>query len=609
MYGSLLIFLVAIAIQALAPRGGAEGWDAGEVVHLALYPLAAWAALRFRCRRLMARALHDAAEVDRLRVRFSGLVETYQAAMLAPFALMMYATGYGGLVLAPASAWSEVAGSVLGVLPFVLLLGAVWWEAYPLQGVLFGQEGSRGRFVMAHARMELPILVPWLALVAVSDALRWLAPGAHAALQHNTLLQMLYAPAFLLLTGIFLPVLVKALWGCEPVPPGPLRTELETLCRGLRLRVGQILYWPLLEGRVMTAGIVGLLPRFRYLLLTPALVEALPPEELAGVVAHEAGHVRHRHLWFYLLFFLGYVCLVVVFLRLAEAALAWWGIADPEALRRPRASLYTSAGLTLGLLSLLVVYFRVLFGAVSRAFERQADAFALEAVGHPAPLTSALERISAYSGDIRDLPSWHHGSIGERVRFLAEAARNPAVLARHHRRVRVLVRTFALGVGAAAVLAGALHAGPVDRGLTHFVAESGLAHRLRQNPRDPVPRFLLGSLFQEAGDLAKAEAAYEELLRLSPQHADGLNNLAWLYLTARDPAFHRPERGLALAELAARVRPSAHVLDTLAEARFQTRDPRGALEAIRAALALGSENRAYYLAQERKFLRALEGVP
>lgn len=602
MYGSVLIFLIAIAIQALAPHAAGAAWSLAEAAHQLVYLLAAWAALRIRFRGLMARALHDEAEARGLRASFSGMVQGYQGVMLVPFALLMYATSYPELVARPLGEHSTALGSAAGVLPFVFLLAVLWWEAYPLQGVLLGRSGTRWGFVVAHARMELPILLPWLALMGLLDLVATLWPRGYAALEANPLLQLLYAPVFLILVGIFLPVLVKAMWGCAPVPPGPLRDHLEGLSAGLRLRVREILYWPLLEGRVMTAGIVGLLPRFRYLLLTPALVEILSPEEVDAVVAHETGHVHHRHLWFFLLFFVGYVCLAGIFFRLSEAGIAWWGLADPEALRRPQASLYTSAAMTLGLLGLLFAYFRFLFGAVSRAFERQADAFALEVTGRPGPLVSALERVSFHSGDIRDLPSWHHGSIAERVDFLVTAARDPEVLSRHHRKVRRLTRGFALGVLLAAGLVVALHTGPLHRDLNRFVAERGLLHRVAQEPRDAPSWFLLGSLYQESGREREAEAAYQEVIRLAPRNAEALNNLAWLYVTARDPALQRSERALALAEMAVRISASPHILDTLAEARWRVRDREGAVRAIDAALARNPANPGYYLRQRQKFL-------
>ena len=64
---------------------------------------------------------------------------------------------------------------------------------------------------------------------------------------------------------------------------------------------------------MLTAGVMGLIKRFRYLLITPALLDLLEPEELKGVVAHEIGHVRKKHLIFYLGFFVGYVILTVFF--------------------------------------------------------------------------------------------------------------------------------------------------------------------------------------------------------------------------------------------------------------------------------------------------------
>ena len=508
MYGGILNFLIAIVIQALAPRALGARWSALELVLMAGILAGALVGCRWWFRRLMARALHDEAQSRELRARFSGVVQQLQATMLVPFALLLYATDYASLVVAPASAVSEVLGSTLGILPYLLLLCAVWWEAYPLHGVLLGQDGTRTRFVVAHARMELPVLVPWVVLMSLSDLVGLLWPAGMARLHQEPLLQLLYAPLFLVLVGIFLPVLVKAMWGCKPIPPGPLRQRLDALCTRLGLHVGEILYWPILEGRVLTAGIVGLLPRFRYLLITPALVETLPDDELDGVVAHEAGHVRHGHLWFFLFFFLGYVCLLAVFFRLAEAGIAWWGIADPEALRQPRVNLATSAALTVGLLAVLFAYFRLLFGAVSRAFERQADAHALEAIGQAGPLTRALERISDFSGDIRDLPSWHHGSIGERVAFLHRAADDPRLLTALHRRVRLLTLGFAVGVALTGSLAVALHTGPLSQNLNRFVAEHGLLARLNREPADRNGRFVLANLYQEWHREADAERAH-----------------------------------------------------------------------------------------------------
>jgi Zn-dependent protease with chaperone function len=607
MYGSVLTFLIAIAIQALAPRAEGAAWSLAEVAHQVVYPIAVWAALRIRFRRLMARALHEESEARALRAGFSSMIQAYQGVMLIPFALLLFLTQYPSLVIAPLAPRSLVLEGLLGILPFVGLLLLLWWESYPLHGVLYGRVETRREFTYAHARMELPVILPWLLLLALLDLLRFSWPGAFAAVESNELLELLFVVPFLALLWIFFPVIIRRLWGCQPLPPGPLRERFDALCSRLRIRVAEYLVWPLLGGRVMNAAILGPVARFRYLLVTPALLETLSTEELDGVVAHEAGHVRHHHLLILMLLFTGYIFLITIFLRLAYAGIRWWDIIDPEVIYNPRRSAYVAIGVILGVVAILALYVRGLFGALSRAFERQADAFALTALGRPGPLVSAFERISFFSGDIRDLPSWHHGSIAQRVDFLETAAAQPAVLHAQARRVRRFTVLFALGVVAAAALAVALHAGPLSVALDRFVTERGLLHRVAKNPQDAASWFVLGSLYQELERSSDAEKAYEEAIRLDPRNPQALNNLAWLYATSKDPKLDKPERALALAEMAVRLAPTPHILDTLAEARWRAHDTAGALQAIDAALAQKPANRDYYLGQREKFLATREG--
>ncbi|HEV3304274.1 MAG TPA: hypothetical protein VG055_31785 [Planctomycetaceae bacterium] len=76
----------------------------------------------------------------------------------------------------------------------------------------------------------------------------------------------------------------------------------------------------------------------------------------------------------------------------------------------------------------------------------------------------------------------------------------------------------------------------------------------------------------------EAKSAYEHLLAYRPQDARTLNNLAWLYLTTKDPAVHNPQRGLELAMRAIHQQRSAVYLDTAAEAYFQTGNPEEAVK-------------------------------
>jgi hypothetical protein len=67
-----------------------------------------------------------------------------------------------------------------------------------------------------------------------------------------------------------------------------------------------------------------------------------------------------------------------------------------------------------------------------------------------------------------------------------------------------------------------------------------------------------------------ARLAYELLLSDVPRDAGALNDLAWLYLTSDEPAVRDPKRGLELALRALAISRTPAILDTAAEARFQT---------------------------------------
>jgi hypothetical protein len=81
-----------------------------------------------------------------------------------------------------------------------------------------------------------------------------------------------------------------------------------------------------------------------------------------------------------------------------------------------------------------------------------------------------------------------------------------------------------------------------------------------------------------------ARLAYELLVAESPQDSTPLNALAWLYLTSDDPAVHDSKRGLDLALQALAIRRAPHILDTVAEGRYQAGQPDEAVQLEREAI-------------------------
>ncbi len=294
---------------------------------------------------------------------------------------------------------------LLGLLPYVCLFFAAWLPAYPLHRAGNCGVWTRRSFLLHKARYNLYILVAWLPFAFLADLLA----------EYLYLLPALFAAA----AWVF-PAALAKLWGCTPLRPG----ETTDLVRGLEERTGaafsKIFLWEP-GGGAMNAAAVGLARPFRYLFLTPGLVRGLEREELEAVILHELGHVRHRHLLFYLFTTLAGVNAAV----LAGALLPLEGSA---------ARFLATGALVLG-------YFRFVFGWLSRNMERQADLFSLERTGSARPLANALEKLGLAAGGIRLAASWHHLGIAERVDFLRRAERDPALRRAHNGGVRMVMAT------------------------------------------------------------------------------------------------------------------------------------------------------------------------
>src|SRR6185436_21061634 len=75
----------------------------------------------------------------------------------------------------------------------------------------------------------------------------------------------------------------------------------ERTCRRIGLRYREILLWHT-HGMAINAAVMGFVGPLRYILVSDALLETMDEEEIEAVFGHEAGHVRHYHLQFFMLF-------------------------------------------------------------------------------------------------------------------------------------------------------------------------------------------------------------------------------------------------------------------------------------------------------------------
>jgi putative PEP-CTERM system TPR-repeat lipoprotein len=109
---------------------------------------------------------------------------------------------------------------------------------------------------------------------------------------------------------------------------------------------------------------------------------------------------------------------------------------------------------------------------------------------------------------------------------------------------------------------------------------------VKTRPQDTAVRRALAAAHARAGNLKAARSAYEALLKVTPEDADSLNNLANVLLLTQEPG------ALKVAEQAMALSPTApHILGTVGWAAFKAGQTDRALQLLRDALLRDPANR------------------
>lgn len=488
-------------------------------------------------------------------------------------------------------------------------LSIIWYLGFSSQQSIYETYISRKDYIYSNFAFSIPILIPYALLSGILDILLLLPFELPRQVLNTSIGQTGYFLFFLIIAALFAPVLVQRFWHCRPLEAGPIRQRIAALCKRSGVTYADIVYWPIFGGRMITAGVMGLVGRFRYILVTKALLQLLGTEEIEQVIAHEIGHVKRRHLVLYLLFFIGFMLVsyalsiasyYFIFLNTTIVKLILqWGY-DLETVFKA----FSSSLLIVG----VVVYFRFLFGYFMRNFERQADGYVFRLFPSAQPLINTFGKIVTSSGQSADKPNWHHFSIRQRVDFLRQCEISPRQILRHDRKMRQSIAAFLTGLVLLALSVMQFNQfidNRMNQGLTIESLATYLNHKTRQTKDDAVIYMALGNLFYEQQQLMAAAEAYEKGLQLNPDQPEILNNLAWLLVTNADDPIYDPGRALSLAQKAVALETAPHIWDTLAQCLFANGRIAEAVEAEQAALAMNPRDRHVYETQLAKFKNAL----
>ena len=383
---------------------------------------------------------------------------------------------------------------VILLTPFLLAVLAGWWVLYPadravrqvaLELQLFASVPTRPvwslrKYLSFMFRQHvLVIAVPMLPIVIGYDATSSYAPQIRRLMFNlawaDQLVLVLVAGSVFLVA----PVILRYVWQTRPLPAGDLRTRLEAMCARLGLTYRKILIWES-DGVVVNAAVMGLFRPVRYVLLSDGLLEMMDDRKIEAVFGHEAGHVKCRHIQFFMFFAIFSMWIVGGLMELAmRVPRQWPGLIEDVAAYHEY--------LQMGAMALVVMVWGLGFGYVSRRFEWQADLYGARSVtptseechrpcivhgtstradhkssAHSEPLCAtaavtfadALERIAVLNGIPIESKSWRHGSIASRIQRLRGYGYNPSEIDYLERTVGWIKRSLVVGVFGGVEVAG-----------------------------------------------------------------------------------------------------------------------------------------------------------
>ena len=493
----------------------------------------------------------------------------------------------------------------LGLFLFYLII--IWDAAYGVQKQNFAGKLSKKDFIISNVSFSLPALLPWFCISIIADLLKFLPWQGLNNFLNTTAGEIGYISFFIVAISILGPVLIQKLWNCKPLEHGLARTRIENVCKTARLKYANILKWELFGGTMITAGVMGLIARFRYILVTPALLNSLNSDEIDAVIQHEIGHVQKYHMLFYLFFFAGFIACNFVFFEPVMLLLYIF---------EPLYKLFEFIGvnkdtahpilISATLIGFFILYFRFGFGFFMRNFERQADLHVYNFTHDASPLISTFYKIASFSRQPIDKPNWHHFSIGQRVRFLEKCQKNPVIIQNHHLQVKKLITGYFVIIVLLFSVGYSINYGMAKDVFGNFIAEKILYQQLEINPESSDLYAGVGDYYYNRENYDKAIDSYENVLRVDPENVHALNNLAWLFATCPIKEFQNKNKALEYSIRALKQKREAFILDTYAQACFMNNDIESAISAAQEALYLSKDKKIYYKNQLQKFENRLK---
>ncbi len=491
--------------------------------------------------------------------------------------------------------------AVIFLILFLVYLIIIWDSAWIVQKRFFPDSVTKKDFIISNISFSLPALIPWFLISIITDFIQILPFPELSAFLSTAPGEICYIFIFLIVMAVFGPLLIQKLWRCKPLENSYIRDNIKAICYKTNTGFQDILKWDLFGGSMITAGVMGVWSRFRYLLVTEAFINLLDDNEIEAVISHEIGHVKKRHLYFYVLFFAGYMsCVYFLFDPLMLLIYSSSLLYKSALFLKLNYDTLISIVFSFVLVSVFLIYFRYIFGFLMRNFERQADVYVFSVMGDALGLITTFSKIVKFSGQSPDKPNWHHYSITKRVEFLRKCQEDPLEIVRHDKKIFKIITGFVAALVLVCVAGYSVNFGNASKYLNKYVALKVLNQDFRIEKESTKLYAMVGDYSFNLKEYGNAATAWQNVLVIDSNNLHALNNLAWLYATCEDITMRNKTKAYDLALKALMLKRDPYVLDTYAEACLSNGYCEKALKASQEALQTALDKKEYYADQYEK---------
>lgn len=323
--------------------------------------------------------------------------------------------------------------------PLMLSLVGSWCAFFDIQqlylrpGKQWGINWTkRWAFVSVRIRMHLMTMLVPLVLLLLGLRFSYL-------IQEFSVPQIVLASALLgLWISAIIPFLFLAVWQTRPIADTQLLKSLQNICQSSGVSIARMRVWNT-GNQIANAAVTGLLPGFRIVLLTDALLKHFTSDEVAAVVRHEVGHVKLLHLPLKIFFVMLPMVTLILDQSHARGIHQWlaWTVGESGIFG------FTGAQITPCLIAVLfIMYLFAVLRWLNHQLEHEADLFAAMELGPSSSIETnqhvrtALEKLGAISPQQRTRSTFLHPSTSSRISLLELAANDGSIAKKFQRSLR-----------------------------------------------------------------------------------------------------------------------------------------------------------------------------